>query len=215
MLPFDRSLLRALQLKFPLPPPTPPSTNRSIKSNDAFSVPSNPFDASESPRGSDSVPSTANPAHIHPIFINSDLNEKAKNLHLPSEAYPVDRLNPVCMGYFNHSEYEAAMSSIMVAEAMYQSSSAHAGRESQLLSSEGSLQHRRSISTFFNFSIADLENRSSSLWRERSAKLSLNLDMISRRNTSRIQSFAQELSRVEALGLVTKRRESGAAGGGG
>lgn len=60
----------------------------------------------------------------------------------------------------------------------------------------------------------NLEHRSSSIWRDRSAKLSLNLDLISRRNTSNALLFAQELSRVEALGLVTKARENGVAGGG-
>jgi hypothetical protein len=108
------------------------------------------------------------------------------------------------------------MSSIMVAEAMYQSSSAHAGRENQLRTPRRSLQHRRSVSMLSPFSSTNLENRSSSIWQDRSAKLSLNLDLLSRKNTAdRAKSFALELSRVEALGLVTKAIENGVPGGGG
>lgn len=143
----DRSFVSDMQFKFPLPPATLSSPSRSLRSIDAFSAPSNPFDTGESSHGHDSAPSSGDPARIHPIFINSDLNDKAKILHLPTEAYPADRLNPVCMGYFNHSEYEAAMSSIMVAEAMYQSSTGYAGQRS----SRSSLQHRRSMSMLSSF----------------------------------------------------------------
>jgi hypothetical protein len=83
---------------------------------------------------------------MHPIFINSDLNPRNGNFFGFEEEYPVDRLNPVCMGYFNHFEYEAAMASINAIEAMYLNRSSPSDVDTLSEKSEPTLRHRRSTS---------------------------------------------------------------------
>jgi len=58
------------------------------------------------------------PALVHPVFITSGLCLDDRHSALPDIEYPVERLNPVCIGYYNHFEYEAAMDSIRAAEAI-------------------------------------------------------------------------------------------------
>jgi hypothetical protein len=100
---------------------------------------------------SDSLSSTifstiivTDPSLIHPVFINSDLTPDARFYNF-KELYPVDRLNPVCMGYFNYPEYEAAMSSINAAEAMLRDPEGY--EMSRRLSTRRTLRQRRSTST--------------------------------------------------------------------
>ena len=100
---------------------------------------------------SDSLSSTvfstitvSDPTLIHPVFINSDLSPDARFYNF-KELYPVERLNPVAMGYFNYPEYEAAMSSINAAEAMLRDPEGY--DMSRRLSTRRTLRQRRSTST--------------------------------------------------------------------
>lgn len=90
-----------------------------------------------------SAVSITDPSLIHPVFINSDLSPDARFYNF-KELYPVDRLNPVCMGYFNYPEYEAAMSSINAAEAMLRDPEGY--EMSRRLSTRRTLRQRRSTS---------------------------------------------------------------------
>jgi len=99
---------------------------------------------------SDSLSSTvfstitiSDPALVHPVFINSDLTPDARFYNF-KELYPVERLNPVAMGYFNYPEYEAAMSSINAAEAMLRDPEGY--DMSRRLSTRRTLRQRRSTS---------------------------------------------------------------------
>ena len=100
---------------------------------------------------SDSLSSTvfstitvSDPTLIHPVFINSDLTADARFYNF-KELYPVERLNPVAMGYFNYPEYEAAMSNINAAEAMLRDPEGY--DMSRRLSTRRTLRQRRSTST--------------------------------------------------------------------
>ena len=131
-----------MDFKFPLPPIR-------ILANPDSPTSSNPYDASDeraSSPGSDDSLISSDTACIHPIFINSDLNPKNGSLFSFEEDYPVDRLNPVCMGYFNHFEYEAAMASINAIEAMYLKRSSPSDVDTLSEMSEPTLRHRRSAS---------------------------------------------------------------------
>ena len=82
----------------------------------------------------------------HPVFINSDLDPENRIIYECEEAYPVDRLSPVCMGYFDHMEYEAAMASISAAEEMLNQHQTQSRLADPIDVLEPSLQHRRSTS---------------------------------------------------------------------
>ena len=85
---------------------------------------------------------------LHPVFINSDLDPSCPFTHTCEHDYPIDRLHPACMGYYNHSEYETAMASIRAIEDLYRRSITEAIITPPI--SENTLQHRRSqsIATF-------------------------------------------------------------------
>ena len=132
-----------MRFTFPIPPDTTPSPFRSAPSSAGFLTPAY---ISDRPRRSPQriltpQPITADPARIHPIFINSDLRLSSKGLYSADEIYPVDRLNPVCMGYFNYRQYEAAMWAITAAETAWQSPQIKVSTPPS-----ESLQHRRSSS---------------------------------------------------------------------
>ena len=130
-----------MEFKFPLPPVTTPSPasglTKQIESNSpqANTTTSSEFDHSlDHPSSTSSLfnifhtnpavevspePfSSDHPARVHPVFINSDLHPDHRVVCQSEEEYPVDRLSPICIGYFNHKEYEAAMASIYAAEEM-------------------------------------------------------------------------------------------------
>ena len=137
-----------MDLKFPLPPIGTPSSRFQTVSSDVSSI-SSYHSATSHERGSSSTSDhdliSSDSACIHPVFINSDLRPKTGMFSI-EEKYPVDRLNPVCMGYFNHIEYEAAMASINAIEAMVRDRSPPSDVNSLSEVSDDTLQHRRSAS---------------------------------------------------------------------
>lgn len=138
-----------MDFKFPLPPIETPSPRLHDGSNDMSPVSSDlstPRDGQTSSSASNNSPIASNPACVHPVFINSDLNPEESRFFDFEEEYPVDRLNPACMGYLNHLEYEAAMASINAIEAMYQNLSPPSDVDTMSEASERTLQNRRSAS---------------------------------------------------------------------
>jgi hypothetical protein len=87
-------------------------------------------------------------ARVHPVFINSDLRPEIGVICTVGNDYPIDRLNPVCAGYFNHVEYEAAMESIRQVEAMNDMNVGITGFTTLSETPKITLQHRRSTSTY-------------------------------------------------------------------
>jgi len=123
-----------------------------------------------------STVSITDPLLIHPVFINSDLTPNARFYNF-KELYPVERLNPVCMGYFNYPEYEAAMSSINAAEAMLRDPEGY--QLSRRLSTTRTLRQRRSTSNPRFSDKLILERSKLSFWRNKDARLTVNTDLIS------------------------------------
>ena len=137
-----------MKFKFPLPPlaiPSPPAQN---SPKDISLAPENLIDSDRDISTSrESAIASRDPARTHPVFINSDLCPEKGPFHQCAEEYPVNRLNPVCMGYFNHPEYEIAMASIRAAEEIYRSRSI----DDDVGSFEETIQHRRSTSNYRPF----------------------------------------------------------------
>src|SRR5277367_1531181 len=161
----DRTYSQIMEFKFPPRQGQGQSTSGGSFDtvNDALMTPASTMRLAFSPRSSSlnriglsrqpsdslssalySTISITDPTLIHPIFINSDLSPDARFYNF-KELYPVDRLNPVAMGYFNYPEYEAAMSSINAAEAMLRDPEGY--NMSRRLSARRTLRQRRSNST--------------------------------------------------------------------
>src|SRR5208282_1892545 len=135
-----------MNFQFPFPPMSTPSP-RPRTAPAEFSPSSTGFDRSEeriSPTGFNTSLMSIDPAHVHPVFINSDLHPNDSSFFNSEEEYPTDRFHPACMGYFNHHEYEAAMSSINAIEAMFLRRSAITDSDTMSEVSEHTLRHRRS-----------------------------------------------------------------------
>jgi len=91
------------------------------------------------------VPNSPNlSSSLHPVFINSALHPECRISSQFDEPYPVERLNPVCFGYFNHKEYEAAMASILAAEVMLTQKPKSSALPTPTEILADSIQHRRS-----------------------------------------------------------------------
>jgi hypothetical protein len=129
-----------MDFKFPLPPSTPA---HSI----AFSLDSPSF-----AEGLDIVAplslravNSHDPARNHPVFINSHLHPGDGSAH-SAENYPVVRLHPACVGYFNHVEYETAMQSILQAQTMCDNSIGFTDFSTLSKAPKITIQRRRSSS---------------------------------------------------------------------
>jgi hypothetical protein len=112
-----------MEFEFPLPPVTTPSPLPHFSVLDTPSTSSSFSEAFDISRFSVGVLgrncASNDSARVHPVFIHSDLHPEKGVFYGSVHDYPVDRLNPVCMGYFNHPEFEAAMLSISAAESMF------------------------------------------------------------------------------------------------
>lgn len=131
-----------MKFQFPLPPSPRP---RTAPADLSPPIVYNGNDARVSLTAFKNSPMSSDSAHIHPVFINSDLHPNDSGF-FSSEEYSADRLHPACMGYFNHHEYEAAMSSINAIEAMYLHRSAITDSDTMSEVSEHTLRDRRSKS---------------------------------------------------------------------
>jgi hypothetical protein len=133
------------------------------------------------------LPRVANDVSVlHPVFINSDLDPRHYLQDPKIHQYPVDRLHPACIGYYNHSEYEIAMASVRAIEDLYRRSITETPITPPI--SENTLQHRRSLS------ITPLHNTRLTLerdWKNRLANLTVNLEGISSMGRSPFSAFSQ------------------------
>jgi len=173
-----------MNFQFPLPPIRTPSPRPRTAPAD-LSPTSIVYNGSEkqfSPTPFNRSPMPSDSAHVHPVFINSDLHPNDSNFFSSVEEYPTDRLHPACMGYFNHHEYEAAMSSINAIEAMYLRRSAITDSDTMSEVSENTLRHRRSKSNILSWMRLTIERALSPFWGSRIGDLSLKLDLISAKN---------------------------------
>jgi hypothetical protein len=110
-----------MEFEFPLPPvvnhsPLPYFSNLDTPSSSSYSE---TFDRSRTSVDDLDELFDDDSARVHPVFIHSDLDPDKGRFYDSVHDYPVDRLNPAAMGYFNHSEFEAAMSSISEAESLF------------------------------------------------------------------------------------------------
>ena len=139
--------LRVMKFKFPLPPistPSPPHNSPQHKSDAS----PNSIDSDELVHFRQNAIASSDPERTHPAFIGSDLRPENGPFHDCQGEYPVERLNPVCMGYFNNHEYEIAMASIRAAEEIYRNRSHFDDEDTSF---EKTLQHRRSESKQYKF----------------------------------------------------------------
>jgi len=156
-----------MEFEFPLPPVITPSPLSSVASR--LNPKSPEANTSGSPGSSGTIESQSSPAGLfnifhtnaadedieephssdlsstlHPVFINSALHPECRISSEFDEPYPVERLNPVCFGYFNHKEYEASMASILAAEAMLTQKPKSSALPTPTEILADSIQHRRS-----------------------------------------------------------------------
>lgn len=134
--------LRVMKFKFPLPPLSTPSPPHSSPQHTSDGPP-NSIDSDEPVHSRQEAIASTDPARTHPAFIGSDLRPENGPFHDCQGEYPIERLNPICMGYFNNREYEIAMASIRAAEEIYHNRSLFDAEDTSF---EKTLQRRRSES---------------------------------------------------------------------
>jgi hypothetical protein len=112
---------RVLEYDFPLPPASassPPAQSSFTFMAEPSAMAEYPQLSPTPPLVSDNFATSNDPARVHPTFIKSDLQPERGPFYPLEGEYPVDRLNPACIGYFNHVEYELAMATIAAAESL-------------------------------------------------------------------------------------------------